>query len=100
MNHSFHISRRSFLQKCTLAAAASGLPLWFVQRELAAQEVAKAITSPNDRPGMALIGCGGQGQGDAGNASRYGDILAVCDVDEKYRRRSRAPIYEGRQDAG
>ncbi len=84
MPKSFHISRRSFLQRCSLAAAASGLPLWFVQRELAAQEVAKIITSPNDRPGVALIGCGGQGQGDAGNAARYGDIIAVCDVDQKY----------------
>ena len=80
----FHISRRSFLQRCTLAAAATGLPLWFVQRELAAQEVAKTITSPNDRPGVALIGCGGQGQGDAGNAARFGDIVAVCDVDQRH----------------
>ena len=85
MNRSFHISRRSFLQKCTLAAAATGLPLWFVERELSAAETAKTIASPNDRPGLALIGCGGQGQGDAGNAQRFGDIIAVCDVDQKYR---------------
>jgi predicted dehydrogenase len=84
MQESFHISRRSFLQKCSLAAAATGLPLWFVQRELAAQEVVKEITSPNARPGIALIGCGGQGQYDAQNAWNYGDILAVCDVDQKY----------------
>ena len=89
MPKSFHISRRSFLQRCSLAAAATGLPLWFVQRELAAAEVANAIaspgiSSPNDRPGLGLIGCGGQGQGDAQNASRFGDIVAVCDVDQKY----------------
>ena len=65
MHKPFYISRRSFLQKSTLAAAATGLPLWFVQRELAAAEVAKSISSPNDRPGIALIGCGGMGQGDA-----------------------------------
>jgi len=80
----FQISRRSFLQKSALAAAASGLPLWFVQRELAAAEAAKAVISPNDRPGLALIGCGGMGQGDAQNASRFGDIVAVCDVDQKH----------------
>lgn len=80
----FHITRRSFLQRCTLAAAASGLPLWFVQRELAAAEVAKTIASPNDRPGVALIGCGGMGTGDAQNASRFGDIVAVCDVDQRH----------------
>jgi predicted dehydrogenase len=30
---------------------------------------------------LGLIGCGGQGRGDAKNASRYGKIVAVCDVD-------------------
>jgi predicted dehydrogenase len=80
----FHISRRSFLRRCSLAAAATGLPLWFVQRELAAAEVVSPISSPNDRPGLGLIGCGGMGQGDAQNASRFGDIVAVCDVDQKY----------------
>ena len=82
----FQISRRSFLQRTALAAAATGLPLWFVQRELAAaeaaKETAKKITSPNDRPGVALIGCGGMGMADAGNAQRFGDIVAVCDVDQ------------------
>jgi predicted dehydrogenase len=84
MFKSYYISRRSFLQKCSLAAAASGLPLWFVQRELAAAEVIKAVASPNDRPGIALIGCGGQGQGDTVVAANYGDVLAVCDVDQRY----------------
>ncbi len=87
MHKSFHISRRSFFQKSALAAAASGLPLWFVQRQLEAAETeskAAASTSPNDRPGVALIGCGGQGQADAGNAARYGDIVAVCDVDQSH----------------
>jgi len=84
MPKSFQISRRSFLQKCTMVAAATGLPLWFVQRKLAAAEVAQKMPDPNDRPGVALIGCGGMGKGDAQNASRYGDILAVCDVDQKH----------------
>ncbi len=38
----------------------------------------------NDRPGIALIGCGGQGSGDAGNAQRFGDVVAVCDVDQNH----------------
>jgi len=80
----FQISRRTYLKKCALAAAASGLPLWFVQRELAAAEAAQPVTSPNDRPGVALIGCGGMGQGDAQNASRFGDIVALCDVDQRH----------------
>jgi predicted dehydrogenase len=84
MQKPFYISRRLFLQKCSLAAAATGLPLWFVQRDLAAAEVAKTSTSLNDRPGIGLIGCGGQGQGDCWNAANHGDVIAVCDVDDKY----------------
>jgi predicted dehydrogenase len=84
MNTSFQISRRSFLHRCTALAAASGLPLWFVQRDLAAAEAPRASTSPNGRPGLGLIGCGGMGMGDAQNASRFGDILAVCDVDRHH----------------
>ena len=62
----------------------TGLPLWFVERTLAAEsEPAKKTTSPNDRPGIALIGCGGQGTNDARNAANHGDIVAVCDVDSK-----------------
>jgi len=83
MSNSFRISRRSFLTRCTTVAAATGLPLWFVQRELAAQESPTSTTSPNNRPGVALIGCGGMGRADASNAKRFGDILAVCDVDEQ-----------------
>ena len=39
---------------------------------------------PNDRPAIALIGCGGQGRGDGTNARRFGDIVAVCDVDDSH----------------
>jgi len=81
---SFNISRRTFLQRCGLLAAATGLPLWFVERQqLLAAEPAKALT-PNDRPGIALVGCGGMGKADATNASGFGNILAVCDVDESH----------------
>src|SRR6185437_4262119 len=84
MKKNFYTSRRSFLKRCSMVAAATGLPLWFVERELSAAEPDKPVTSPNDRPGVGLIGCGGQGTGDAGNASGYGDIVAVCDVDDSH----------------
>ena len=88
MKKDFQISRRSFLSRCSVVAAATGLPLWFVQEQLAGAAEALASPSgrpsPNDRPGIALIGCGGQGRGDALNASNYGEIVAVCDVDQKH----------------
>jgi len=85
MRKSFQISRRTFVKRCAAAAAATGMPLWFVERELAAaQEAAPPPRSPNDRPGIALIGCGGQGTHDAGAASQWGDIVAVCDVDDSH----------------
>src|SRR5262245_25623875 len=80
----FSVSRRSFLKTCSAAAAATGLPIWFVKRELSAASSQIKRLGPNDRPGVALVGCGGMGRGDAGNASRFGDIVAVCDVDEKH----------------
>ncbi len=76
------ISRRTFVKDGAALAAATGLPLWFVEREIGASEPAQAVTSPNDRPGVALVGCGGMGRGDANSARRFGDIVAVCDADE------------------
>ncbi len=81
---SFHVSRRSFLKRCSVVAALTGLPGWFVERQLAAaEETKKRRPSPNDRPGVALIGCGGQGTGGARNAASWGEVIAVCDVDQK-----------------
>jgi predicted dehydrogenase len=51
-----------------------------VERDLSAAP-AKALGA-NDRPGILLVGCGGMGRGDASIASRFGEILAVCDVDK------------------
>ena len=80
----FQISRRSFLKTCCASAAATGLPAWFMEREVLGAEGQANVASPNDRPGIALVGCGGMGRVDAGLATRFGDIVAVCDVDEKH----------------
>ena len=81
---SFNISRRSFVKKCSVAAAAAGLPAWFVERELSAAAPSRKPPLANDRPGIGLVGCGGMGRGDGANASRFGDIVAVCDVDQRH----------------
>jgi len=76
----FFINRRSFLRRSVAAAAATGLPAWFVEETLDAA-TSPAPRSPSDKPLVALIGCGGQGKGDAKGAQKFGDIVAVCDVD-------------------
>ncbi len=80
----FFISRRSFLKRCSLAAAATGLPAWFIERDFAHAAPASSF-APNDRISVALVGCGGQGRGDANYARQKGaEILAVCDVDDNH----------------
>src|SRR5688572_19071453 len=80
-NHS-HISRRQFLRTSAALAAASTLPDWFVQ-ESEAQTANSAIPrSLNDKPSVALVGCGGMGRADAKNAAIYGKITVLCDIDE------------------
>jgi len=56
----------------------AGLPAWYAA-ECAAQNAQAPAKS--EELGLALIGCGGQGRGDARNARQYGRIVAVCDVD-------------------
>jgi predicted dehydrogenase len=83
--HSFHVSvtRRRFLRTSAIAGAATALPAWFLD-ELRSHAAAPKPLSANDRPGIALVGCGGQGRGDCGWASNYGNVVAVCDVDAKH----------------
>jgi predicted dehydrogenase len=105
MSKPFHISRRSFLHSCAATAASAGLPLWFVQRELAraADQADRSPGSANDRPGVALIGCGGMGGADLQAASRYGNVVALCDVKQaqtaalaqKYGQNGPAPFVAG-----
>jgi predicted dehydrogenase len=78
------VSRRRFLKtSAVVAGATTALPAWFLE-ELRSYAAAPAPTSPNDKPGIALVGCGGQGRGDCGWASNYGNVVAVCDVDAKH----------------
>jgi predicted dehydrogenase len=80
----FQVSRRTFIRRVAAAAALTGLPTWFLERQALGAEDVRPIPSPNDRPGIALIGCGGMGKGDATNAAKHGDIVALCDVDENH----------------
>jgi predicted dehydrogenase len=55
----------------------TALPAWYATQGTGRQ----AIAADNDGLRFALIGCGGQGRGDARGAQSFGKIVAVCDVD-------------------
>ena len=97
----FHTSRRRFVQRCAQTAALAGLPAWFVEERLAAAEAGPARRpGPNDRPGIALIGAGGQGTRDAQNAANWGEVVAVCDVDRAHAEAAAAKLtVDGRRPA-
>lgn len=72
-------TRRHFLKTAAAVTAATTLPQWFLDES--AQAATKPL-GPNDKPGVALIGCGGRGRGDAREAAALGQMLAVCDLDD------------------
>ena len=37
--------------------------------------------SPNEKPNVACIGVGGKGGSDSANAAKFGNVIAICDVD-------------------
>ncbi len=66
--------RRDFLK----TAAAAGIGYW-VAGGVQAQE----SKSPNEKIAMASVGIGGKGSSDSADAGRSGQMVAICDVDEK-----------------
>ena len=78
------ISRRRFLSR---AAAAGSLPLALHSFPLSAQEKPRAKV---ERLGVGAIGLRYQGSVITEKAAAYGDIVALCDVDQHVREQSRA----------
>jgi predicted dehydrogenase len=75
------LSRRTFLQSSSAAlTAAAAAPYFFSTPKTLADET----KAKNDRPLVGCIGLGGMGNGDARAVKRYGDIVAVCDVDKNH----------------
>ncbi len=73
-------SRRSFLQTAAAATSVVYFP-W--------SETAFANSSKNDRPVIGGIGLGGMGTGDCHEHSRFGDFMAVADVDSNHADRAK-----------
>jgi predicted dehydrogenase len=67
-------TRRDFLR----ATAVTGASL--LSGAVFAQDPAN--TSANDKVDFACIGVGGKGDSDTADAARFGNVVAVCDVDE------------------
>lgn len=89
-------SRRDFIKKSSLLAAATSAVPYF-----AWSEPAFANESKNDRPRIGCIGVGSMGMGDAQGHSRFGDILAVCDVDQNHLEKAKSDpkVGKGKADA-
>ncbi|MEI8375233.1 MAG: Gfo/Idh/MocA family oxidoreductase [Planctomycetota bacterium] len=67
-------NRRDFL----LTTAAAGVGYW-----VAGGAQAKESRSPNERIAFASVGIEGKGQSDSDDANRSGDMVAICDVDDR-----------------
>ncbi len=70
---SYQSSRREFLKTTALA----GMGVLVAERSLLAENQAA-----NDRINIACIGVGGKGESDTADAAKYGNVVALCDVDE------------------
>jgi predicted dehydrogenase len=73
-------TRRAFVQTSAGALALAANPFWSTLR-------AQGDESKNNRPLVGAIGTGGQGSGIARRASKYGDVVAVCDVQRQHAER-------------
>lgn len=81
-------SRRRFLATSTSLAAAGVLgPQWFATMHRALGDEPR---SKNDRLTIGAIGMGGQGSHIAHAAARFGDVVAVCDVDREHADKAKA----------
>lgn len=67
-------TRRRFMQ----TTAATGVGFWVAGNSLAADS-----ESPNEKIRFACIGVGGKGSSDSEDAGKNGDVVAICDIDEK-----------------
>ena len=85
-------SRRQFLKTSAAVAAGSAVtPYWFAQ-----SSAGEKYQTPGDRPILGAIGVGGRGTGIANQAKRFGDMVAVCDVDTRHAERGKASLSDGK----
>jgi len=82
-------SRRRFLQSAGVSTFLGGLARYWVTDAPAQTNHYRA---KNDRPLVAAIGVGGRGLFDAKWAAKFGDVVAICDVDLRHAEQARAAL--------
>lgn len=89
-------NRRDFLRRSAASTVAGATIPYF-----AWTKNAFANNSANDRPQIGCIGVGSMGTGDARGHARFGDVVAVCDVDSRHAERAKNhdQIGKGKADA-
>lgn len=65
-------SRRTFLKTAAIIGSTVGSTGFFV---------AEGTAQETTRPNVASIGIGGKGDGDSNNAAEFGNVVAICDID-------------------
>ena len=66
-------NRREFFKSSTLA----GVGFWVVGTAATAES-----NSPNEKVRFACIGVGGKGKEEAHDSAHFGDLVAICDIDD------------------
>ena len=66
-------NRREFFKSSTLA----GVGFWVVGTAATAES-----NSPNEKVRFASIGVGGKGKEEAHDSAHFGDLVAICDIDD------------------
>ncbi|MEC7567048.1 MAG: Gfo/Idh/MocA family oxidoreductase [Planctomycetota bacterium] len=78
------LPRRTFLKSGVATSAALAATPYF-----SSQPKAFANQGAADRPNIGCIGVGSMGSGDARGHANFGNIVAVCDVDERHALRAK-----------
>jgi len=88
-------NRRDFIKY----TAATGMGFWVAARKTWAQEATDS-KSPNEKVNFACIGVTGKGDSDSLHCAAIGNVVAMCDTDERNLRQKAASTGSGRRRRG
>jgi predicted dehydrogenase len=85
------MNRRRFLKS---AAATAGAGYFYTATAVSAD---RAASKPNEKVHIASIGVGGKGDSDSSQAGSIGEMVAICDVDERNLNRKSAQFSSAKK---